>query len=190
MHELNVKFGMWTNGMLIVMAINTTDETVPEDQRIHELTFSTIRDICGTNEIYQGLAGFCLASIEYSLLATVDAKMDFINSLCPEDWRVVPPPFQLMPILPEEVEGEQEQALDENNLEFDGDPENSDNDNNNEEGGEEGEEEEEEEEDGDDDDDDDDNDDDDGDDDGDNENTSENENKNNDEDEEEEEEED
>lgn len=71
MHEFDVKFGIWTNGELIVMAINTTDETVPEEQRTHELTFSTIKDICDTNDIYQGLAGFCLASIEYSLLATV-----------------------------------------------------------------------------------------------------------------------
>lgn len=83
MHELQVRFGIWTNGEEIVVAIDTTDYTTPEP-RENELTFSLIQDIHDSNYIYQGIAGFCLASIEFSLIPNNELqRREFINNLCP-----------------------------------------------------------------------------------------------------------
>lgn len=42
------------------------------------------------NIIYQGIAGLCLASIECARLPNEQAKLEFINNLCPVEWREVP----------------------------------------------------------------------------------------------------
>lgn len=90
MYEFDTKFGIWTNGTDLVAVINTTDNTVPGQPIRNELTFSPIQDIREENLIYQGLAGLCLASVEYAQLPNAEAKLQFMNQLCPPESRQAP----------------------------------------------------------------------------------------------------
>lgn len=90
MHEFGVRFGFWANGHVMVAILDTTDYTVEPEMVERQLTFSRIQDMRSENIIYQGLAGLCLASVEYARLPTEQEKLAFMNNLCPEAWREVP----------------------------------------------------------------------------------------------------
>lgn len=93
MLEFGISFGIWTNGDEIVVAIVTTDNTVPENERLNELTFSHIQDINEGDFIYQGIAGLCFASIEHKNIEDEEGKQAFIDALCPPESRMLPEGF-------------------------------------------------------------------------------------------------
>lgn len=80
-----MKFGLWTNGSLILAVLDTSVER--RGIRHNQLTFSRLQNISDVNRIHQGVAGLCFASIEYELSQNPDV---FMNTLCPLQWRRVP----------------------------------------------------------------------------------------------------
>lgn len=85
MYAFGVKFGMWTNGRVILAALDTS--YWHRGRKINQLTFSRVQDISDANHIHQGVAGLCFASIEHKLSQNPQVFMD---TLCPPQWRRAP----------------------------------------------------------------------------------------------------